>query len=116
MADTSTEQMALTRDVLPGGFMERVTAMLASVSSSILTEPANTPYHQGRAAYAQKVAGYPQQSGTQAGPQVVMGVNVIAATTYDPVTKTSTCAIADIDLESQIRTLWNALAGIDTPS
>jgi len=116
MADTSTEQMALTRDVLPGGFMERVTATMARVCSTILTEPANTDYHTLRAAYAQKVSQYPQQSATQAGPQVVMGVNVVAATTYDPTTKTSTCTIADIDLESQVRTLWNALAGIDTPS
>ena len=53
MADTSTQQMALTRDTGPGGFMERVQAMLAFVTPTILNEPAATPYHQPRAYYAQ---------------------------------------------------------------
>jgi hypothetical protein len=116
MADTSTQQMALTRDTGPGGFMERVQAMLARVAGVVLGEPGTTPYHQGRAFYAQKVVMNPQQAATQAGPQVVMGVNVIAATTYDEIEKEATCTIADIDLESQITTLWNALGGLDTPS
>ena len=114
--EISVQQMALTRDTGPGGFMERVTAMLARVAGVVLGEPGTTPYHQGRALYAQKVGQNPQQAATQAGPQVVMGVNVIAATTYHEETKTSTCTIADIDLESQITTLWNALGGLDTPS
>lgn len=114
--DVSTQQMALTRDVGPEGFMERVTVMLAFVCPTILSEPGTTPYHQSRAFYAQKVVANPQQAATQAGPQVVMGVNVVAATTYDEATQTASCIIADIDLQSQILTLWNALAGIDTPS
>lgn len=113
MAETTVQQMALTRNV---EFMERVQATLAQVSSSILSEAANVPYHSLRAAYAQKVIQNPSTMAFQAGPQVVMGVNVIAATTYDEPTKSSTCSIADIDLESQVRTLWNALGGIDTPS
>lgn len=116
MAETSIQQMALTRDTGPGGFMERVTAMLAMVSNVVLGEAGTTPYHQGRAFYAQKVVERPQQMATQAGPQVVMGVNVIATTTYDEETKTATCTIADIDLQSQIQTLWNSLAGLDTPT
>ena len=113
--ETSTKQMALTHDVGPGGFMERVQAMLAFVTNTILTEPSNTPYHPARTAYAQKVVASPSQATSIAGPQIVMGVNVIAATTYDEATKTSTCTIADIDLQSQIVTLWNSLAGIDAP-
>ena len=116
MADTSTQQMALTRDVGPGGFMERVQAMLAFVTSTILSEPANTAYHEARAEYAQEVVRNPRQAAEQAGPQIVMGVNIVAATTYDAETKTSVCTAADIDLQSQILTLWNSLAGIDTPS
>jgi len=114
--EASVAQMALTRDTGPGGFMERVTAMLARVAGVILSEPGTTAYHPQRAAYAQRVVQSPQQASNQAGPQVVMGVNIVAATTYDETTKTSTCTAADIDLESQITTLWNALAGIDTPS
>jgi len=114
--EVSVKQMGLTRDTGPGGFMERVQAMLARVTSTILNESADTPYHSHRAMYAQRVVQSPQMAANQAGPQVVMGVNVIAATTYDEIEKKSTCTIADIDLESQITTLWNALAGIDTPS
>ena len=114
--ESSVKQMALTRDTGPGGFMERVTAMMAFVTSNILSEPGVTPYHQSRAFFAQKVVERPAQMAQMAGPQVVMGVNVVAATTYDEEKQTSTCAIADIDLQSQILTLWNSLAGIDTPS
>jgi hypothetical protein len=116
MAEVSVQQMALTRDTGPGGFMERVTAMLARVAGVVLNEAGTTPYHQSRALYAQRVVQVPAQAAQQGGPQVVMGVNVVAATTYDEETKTATCTIADIDLESQITTLWNALGGIDTPS
>ena len=114
--DVSTQQMALTRDVGPGGFMERVTAMLARVAGVVLSEPGTTPYHPNRAQYAQRVVSNPGMASTNAGPQVVMGVNIVASTTYDEETKTSTCTAADIDLESQITTMWNALAGIDTPT
>lgn len=112
--EVSTKQMALLSDWATGGFMERVQAMLTFVAGGVLAEPAATPFHQPRAYYAQKVIGNPRQGADQAGTQVVMGVNVINATTYDEVEKTSTCTIADIDLESQIRSLWNALGGIDT--
>jgi len=116
MADVSTQQMALTRDTGPGGFMERVQAMLAFVSSTILSEPGTTPYHSKRAMYAQQVVASPSNAAYQGGPQIVMGVNIVAATTYDEETKTSVCTAADIDLQSQIVTLWNSLAGIDTSS
>lgn len=115
MADTTTQQMALTRDTAPGGFMERVTATMAFACNTILTEPASTPYHQQRALYAQRVVANPSQAAMQGGPQIVMGVNCINATTYHEETKTSVCTIADIDLQSQILTLWNSLAGIDAP-
>jgi len=94
--------------------MERVQAMLAFVTTSILSEPAATPHHQPRAFYAQKVVSNPRQAAELAGPHVVMGVNVVNTTTYDEATKTATCTIADLDLQSQILTLWNTLAGIDT--
>lgn len=114
--DVTTKQMALTRDTGPAGFMERVQATMARAAGGVLSEPGTTPYHQPRALYAQKVIANPPQASLQAGPQVVMGVNVVNTTTYDEATQTSTCTIADIDLESQIATLWNALGGIDTPS
>jgi len=113
MAETSVQQMALTRNT---EFMERVTAMLARVSGVVLVESGGTPYHQPRAFYAQRVVSGPSQAAAQGGPIVVMGVNVVNATTYDEINKVAECTIADIDLESQITSLWNTLAGIDTPS
>lgn len=114
--ETSVKQMALTRDTLPGGFMERLQALQAFVCSTILSEPANIPYHQQRASYAQRVVQNPYELSKQAASQVVMGVNVVNTTVYDEETKTSICSIADLDLQSQILTLWNSLAGIDTPA
>jgi hypothetical protein len=114
--EVSTKQMALTRDLAPGGFMERSQAMLVLTAGNVLHEPAATPHHSGRAVYAQRVVGDPYSAHLQAATQVVMGVNVVNTTTYDEVTKTSTCTIADIDLQSQVMTLWDGLAGLDTPS
>jgi|SRR5262245_5017724 len=115
--ETSTKQMALTRDTGPGGFMERVQTLLVKVAAQdILVEAGSTPYHQGRALYAQRVIGNPGGAAQQAGPAVVMGINIITTTTYDEATKMSTCTATDPEVESQISTLWNALAGLDTPS
>lgn len=116
MADSSTQQMALTRDTGPGGFMERVTAMLAFTADSILSESAGTPFHQGRAYYAQRVMQNPIQAAQQGGPLIVMGINISSKTTYDEATKTATCTASDLELQSQIMTDWNALAGLDTPA
>jgi hypothetical protein len=112
--EQSVAQMALTRDTGPGGFMERVTTLMALVGGSVLTEAASTPYHQGRAFYAQKVIAIPQQAATQAGPILVMGVNITSTTTYDEATKTATCTATDTQLQGQIQVMWNTFAGIDT--
>jgi hypothetical protein len=116
MADQSTAQMALTRDTGPGGFMERVTAILAATAESVLHESAGTAYHPGRASYAQKVMQNPSQAATQGGPLIVMGINISSKTVYDPTTKTSVCTAADIEIQSQIMSDWNGLAGLDTPT
>jgi hypothetical protein len=114
--EQSTKQMALTRDIMPGGFMERVQAMLARVAGQVLIESGSTPYHPSRAAYAQRVVQNPQQMAVQSGPQIVMGVNIVLTTIYDEETKTATCTATDPELESQIVTLWNSLGGLDTPA
>lgn len=111
--ETSVKQMALTRNL---EFMERVQAMLAKTAVDVLAEAGTTPYHPYRAQYAQQVIRGPQLAAQQGGTVVVMGVNVIATTTYDESTKTASCSILDIDLQSQVMNLWNALAGIDSPS
>ena len=113
MAEVSVQQMALTRNT---EFMDRVQAMMARIAGVVLNEPAAMPYNYNRVVYAKQVTMSPFGAAQTAGPQVVMGVNVVAATTYDEDNKTAACSIADIDLESQITTLWNSLAGISTPA
>jgi hypothetical protein len=108
--------MALTRDVGPGGYMERQTAILMNVASDVLKEEFGSPYHAPRAAYAQSVIRAPQAASTAAGPLIVMHTNVISYTTYDETAKTSTTTAADGNIEAAITELWNALAGIDTPT
>lgn len=114
--DQTTAQMALTRDTGPGGFMERVTAVLAYTANSVLSEAVGTPYHQGRALYAQKVLANPLQAAQAGGPLIVMGINISSKTTYDEATKTSVCTATDLEVQSQIMTDWNGLAGLDTPA
>src|SRR4030095_12266941 len=113
MAEVTVQQMALTRDTGPGGFMERVQATLAQVATDVLSESGATAYHSGRAAYAQRAVGHPPFAAQQGGPQIVMGVNVVQTTTYDEETKVATCTITDLALQSQIMSLWNALAGVE---
>jgi hypothetical protein len=114
--EQTTAQMALTRDTGPGGFMERVTAVLAYVANSVLREAAATAYHPGRALYAQRVMQNPPQAATQGGPLIVMGINIVSKTTYDEATQTSVCTATDLELQSQVQTDWNGLAGLDTPA
>src|SRR5262245_16622989 len=114
--EQSVAQMALTRDTGPGGFMERVQTLLALVGGSVLNESGSTPYHQGRALYAQRVIGNPRQAAEQCGPILVMGVNITSTTTYDEETKAATCVASDLQIQSQIQTFWNTFAGLDTPA
>ena len=110
--ETTVKQMALSKNQ---EFVDRVIATMSFVAGRVLDEPANTPYNYNRVLYAKMVTQTPSTAASQAITQIVMGVNVINTTTYDEATKTATCTIKDIDLESQINSLWNSLAGIATP-
>jgi hypothetical protein len=96
--------------------MERQTALLVNVASDVLKEVAGTPYHQPRAFYAQQVIRGPQQASQAAGPLIVMHTLIASYTTYDETAKTSVCVAPDLNIEAAITELWNALAGIDTPT
>lgn len=114
--ETTTKQMALTRDTGPGGFMERVIAQILNVAGDVLKEFAGEPYHAQRASYAQRVVNGPQIAATNGGPLIVMHTAIADATTYDETTKTSVCTAPDHFVETAIKECWNGLAGIDTPS
>ena len=111
--EISVQQMALMRNV---EFMERSTGLIAKVAGTILSEPGNTPYHTPRASYAQRVIQSPNQAAYQGAPQFVMHPNISSYTTYDESAKTSTTTAPDVNIENTIIEMWNALAGIDTPS
>jgi hypothetical protein len=112
----TTRQMALARDTSPGSFMERVVAMMTWGASKVLTEKADTPYHQGRAEYAQRVVQNPAGMSVTAGPQVVMHQTIKDTTTYDEGTMIATCTATDLQLQTVVASLWNALAGLNTPA
>jgi hypothetical protein len=113
MAEASTMQMALTRNL---EYMERQQVLLAKVAGTVLSEAGATPYHQSRAFYAQRVISQPSQTSIQAGPVIVMHTNIATYTVYDEPSKTSTTTAPDLNIENSIIELWNVLAGIDTPS
>src|SRR6186997_3156668 len=102
MADPTTIQMALTRDVGPGGYMEPQTALLINVASDVLKEEFGSPYHAPRAAYAQKVIQNVQMASVAAGPLVVMHTNIASYTVYDETAKTSTTTAPDLNIEAAI--------------
>lgn len=116
MADPTTIGMALTRDIGPGGYMERQTALMMKEAGDVLKEVAGTPYHAGRAMYAQRVIMNPQMASTAGAPLIVMHTNILTYTTYDETSKTSTTTAADGNIEAAIAELWNSLAGIDAPT
>lgn len=112
---TSVQQMALTRDLGPGGFMERALAILMVVAGKVLTESGQTPYHQGRALYAQRVVANPLVAIQAGAALIVMGDAIVTDTAYDETRHTSECTVSDDKLEDRIAALWNALGGLDTP-
>jgi hypothetical protein len=109
--EQSVAQMALTRDTGPGGFMERAQASMVKVAATVLDEAPGAHYQQ-RTFYAQHVMQLPRQSTEQAGTAIVMGASIIAKTTYDEQTKSSICTATDSEMDAQILSLWNVLAGI----
>jgi hypothetical protein len=111
--ENSIKQMALMRD---GVFVDRLIALMSKVAAQVLTEQGMTAHHAARAAYATKVTTQPGATATVAGPQIVMAPQIINQTSYDEGTKVATCNAPDAVIEAEIKTLWNSLAGVDTPS
>jgi hypothetical protein len=91
--------------------MERAQASMVKVAATVLDEAPGAHYQQ-RTFYAQHVMQLPRQSTEQAGTAIVMGSTIIAKTTYDEQTKTSICTATDSEMDAQILSLWNVLAGI----
>ena len=114
--EVSVSQMALTRDTLPGGFLDRLQAIMTSVAQTVLAEPPTRAHHSQRALYARDVMARPPQAAQQVAPQVSQAPQVIQNTTYDPATKAATCSLPDQALKAEVTSLWDNLAGIDQGS
>lgn len=110
MANDSYTQQALANDP---NFRTRVEAALAKIAFQVFGEDPGTPNHAARKAYAQQViASIPAQAARIA-PWLVMRTNVFAFTTsYDFARSAVVTASGDPDIESQLATDWNILAGV----
>lgn len=111
MPNDAFTQQALADDPR---FRKRVKAALGKIAWQVLTEDPGTTGHNARAAYARLVLGsLDLYTGNIVG-SLVMRTNVFNFTTsvsLDQGTPVVSTASGDADLESQLATDWNNLAG-----
>lgn len=110
MANDAFSQQALAADQ---NFQRRLQNALTKVAWEVLEEDPSTLHHAERAAYAQRVNSSPQQTAQQLAPSFVNRPNVFAFnTSYDFGIPATVTASGDPDIESQLMTDWNKLAGV----
>jgi hypothetical protein len=113
MANSAYTQQALADST---GFRLRLQNALTKIAFQVLDEPPSTEFHSQRAAYAQRVINGPQQIAIQLAPSFVNRPNVFAfETTFDFAMREVVTASGDPDIESQVFTDWNKLAGVPGP-
>jgi len=102
-------------------FILRLQNALSRVAWEVIEEDPTTPNHAERLAYAQQVLGAMSigsaspraSSAAQLAPSFVNRPNVFSFdTTYSFPALAVVTAAGDADLESQLRTDWNFLAGV----
>lgn len=105
----STLQMMLARDA---AFLNRLNYIMLQNARNVKDEPADTPYHQKRTSYANRVVDSSQMIVAQAAATVVGGINLIGTVSLtDNGVETSA---TDAAIFSQVATFWNVLAGVDS--
>ena len=110
MANTSYTQQALAADE---SFRLRVKNALASVAWQVLSEPVETAHHEDRAAFARGVTANLDGHAASIAPWLVTRPNLLNfVTSYDFERRAVVTASGDPDIESQIATDWNFIAGI----
>lgn len=109
MANTARTQIALTGSA---HFVSRLEAALVKVAWAVLGEDPGTANHAARVAYANRALGNPGSYAATLARIMVYRTNVFAfATSYDFDLGATVTAAGDPDLESQLTTDWNTLAG-----
>ena len=110
MANTSYTQQALAADE---SFRLRIRNALASVAWQVLTEQTSVEHHQARADFARAVTANLDGHAATIAPWLVTRPNLIwFATSYDFERRAVVTASGDPDIESQIATDWNLIAGL----
>jgi hypothetical protein len=110
MPNDAFSQQALASDAR---FHQRLQNALTKVAWQVLDEPPATLHHAERAAYATRVNASPQQTAQQLAASFVNRPNVFQfATTYDFIVGGTVTASGDADIESQLMTDWDKMAGV----
>jgi hypothetical protein len=111
MANDSYSQQALAADPR---FQTRVRASLANVAWQVLEEATTVPGHAQRIAYANTVINNLAWHAQQITSWLVMRPNLMAfETAYNFAAGAVVTAAGDADIESQLLTDWNEIAGVD---
>ena len=109
MANTARTQAKLAASE---HFRSRLAAALASVAWQVIEETPQPGNYEKRAAYARQVLDGPGNFAARLAGQIVMRTNVFAfATTWDWEADTAVTASGDPDIQSQLFSDWDVLAG-----
>jgi hypothetical protein len=113
MANTSFTQQALAANA---SFQTRVRNALATVAWQVLNEEATVPNNYQRVVYARSVINNLQFTAVQISPWLVDRPNVFQfETSFDFPSGDVVSATGDADIESQLATDWDVLAGVPLP-
>jgi len=109
MANTAYTQQALADST---GFRLRLQNAMTKIAFQVLDEPPSTEFHTERTTYAQRVINGPQAMAIQLAPTFVNRPNIFQfETSFDFSMREVVTASGDPDIESQVFTDWNKLAG-----
>jgi hypothetical protein len=113
MANDAYTQQALAAD---RRFQQRLENALGKVAWEVLNEDPAALHHTERAQYANRVINAPQQTASQLASSFVGRPNIFNfETSYNFTVGGTITAAGDADIESQLHTDWNFLAGVITP-
>lgn len=93
--------------------MTRLEYFLVQQALTVLGEAKSTQYHTQRFNYAQIVLQSPSNAAQDASTMIAGSTNIVAATSYDLPSDSSTCTATDGAFLSQISAWWNNLASIE---
>jgi ethanolamine utilization microcompartment shell protein EutL len=110
MANTAYTQQVLAD---ASSFRLRLQNALTKVAFEVMEEATATPFHAQRVAYAQRVINDPANIAMGLAASFVNRPNIFAfETTYDFAMRSAVTASGDPDIESQVHTDWDMLAGV----